>query len=54
MAKEGSKETLVIFEEAEVRELLQMVRRNDSEEIQRYMMKDFIKKVEAALRRRCT
>lgn len=53
MAKEGTGKTLVVLEEAEVRELLQMARRNDPKEIQRYVMKDFMKKVETALRRRC-
>jgi hypothetical protein len=53
MAKERIEKTLVIFEEAEVRQLLQMAQRNDPQEIQRYMMKVFIKKVEAILRRRC-
>ena len=53
MAKERIEKTLVIFEQEEVRQLLQIARRNDPQEIQRYMLKVFIKKVEATLRRRC-
>jgi hypothetical protein len=53
MAKEQIEKTLVILEEAEVRQLLQVAQRNDPQEIQRFMMTVFIKKVEAALRRRC-
>ncbi|MCJ7584597.1 MAG: hypothetical protein MUO30_07490 [Anaerolineales bacterium] len=52
MAKEQIEKTLVILEEAEVRQLLQVAQRNDPKEIQHFMM-IFIKKVEAALRRRC-
>jgi hypothetical protein len=53
MAKERIEKTLVIFEEEEVRQLLQLAQRNDEEEILHFMLKVFIKKVEAALRRRC-
>lgn len=53
MAKERIEKTLVVLEEAEVRELLQLAQRNDPDEIKRYMLKIFIKKVEAILRRRC-
>jgi hypothetical protein len=53
MAKERIEKTLVIMEEEDVRQLLQMAQRNDPEEIQRFTVKVFIKKVEAILRRRC-
>ena len=53
MAKQRIEKTLVVLEEEEVRQLLQIARRNDPQEIQRYMIKIFIKKVEAILRRRC-
>jgi hypothetical protein len=53
MAKERIEKTLVILGEEEVRQLLQLAQRNAPEEIQRFMIKVFIKKVEAVLRRRC-
>ena len=53
MAKEQIEKTLIILEEAEVRQLLQLAQRNDPEEIRHFMMMVFIKKVEATLRRRC-
>ena len=53
MAKQRIEKTLVLLEEAEVRQLLQIAQRKDPQEIQRYMMKVFIKKVEAILRRKC-
>jgi hypothetical protein len=53
MAKERIEKTLVIFNEEELRQTLQIAQRNKQEEIQHYMMKIFIKKVEAVLRRRC-
>lgn len=53
MAKQRIERTLVVLEEAEVRQVLQIAQKNDSQEIQRYMIKVFIKKVEAILRRRC-
>jgi hypothetical protein len=53
MAKERIEKTLVILEEEEVRQLLQLAQRNDQYEIQHFMLKVFIKKVEAILRRRC-
>jgi hypothetical protein len=52
MAKEHIEKTLIILEEEEVRQLFHVAQQNDQEEIQRFMM-IFIKKVEAALRRRC-
>ena len=54
MAKERIEKTLVVFDEEEVRQLLELAQRNDDEEIQQFMLKIFIKKVEAILRRRCS
>ena len=53
MAKERIEKTLVVMEEMEVRELLEVAQRNDPQEIQHFMLKVFIKKVEQTLRRRC-
>jgi hypothetical protein len=53
MAKEQIERTLVIFDEEEVRQLLDLAQRNDPQEIQYFMQKVFIKKVEQTLRRRC-
>jgi len=53
MAKQRIEKTLVVLDEAEVRQVLQIAQRNDLQEIQRYMIKIFVKKVEAILRRRC-
>ncbi len=53
MAKQRIEKTLIVLEETEVRQVFQIAQRNDPQEIQRYMMKVFIKKVEAVLRRRC-
>jgi nitrogen regulatory protein PII len=53
MAKERIEKTLVIFNEEELRQTLQIAQRNKQKEIQYFMMKIFIKKVEAVLRRRC-
>lgn len=53
MAKERIEKTLVVFTEEEVRHILELARRNEEEEIQQFMMKVFIKKVEYILRRRC-
>jgi hypothetical protein len=53
MAKLRIEKTLVIFNEDEVRHLLQIAQRKDPQEIERYMIKVFIKKVEAILRRKC-
>lgn len=54
MAKERIEKTLVVFTEEEVRQLLQLAQQDNREEISNYMMKVFIKKVEAILRRRCS
>jgi hypothetical protein len=53
MAKQRIEKTLIIFNYEEVRQILQIARRKDAQEIQNYMMKVFIKKVEAVLRRKC-
>lgn len=53
MAKERIEKTLIILEEAEVRQVLAVAQRNDPEEIYRFVVQVIAKKVEAALRRRC-
>jgi hypothetical protein len=53
MAKERIEKTLVTFSIEELRQVLLIAQRNDHEEIQHFMIKVFIKKVEAVLRRRC-
>jgi hypothetical protein len=53
LAKERIEKTLVVFEEEEVRQLLDLAQRKDEEEIKQFMLKVFIKKVEAILHRRC-
>jgi hypothetical protein len=53
MAKERIEKTLVVFTEEEARQILELARRDDDEEIRQFMLKVFIKKVEAILRRRC-
>ncbi len=54
MAKERIEKTLVVLTQEEVHQLLQLAQRGDRDEISDYMMKVFIKKVEAILRRRCS
>ena len=53
MAKERIEKTLVVFDEEEVRQLFGLAKQDDDEEIQHFMLKVFVKKVEAILRRRC-
>jgi hypothetical protein len=53
MAKERIEKTLVVFTEEEVRQILELARRNNDDEIRQFMLKVFIKKVEQILRRRC-
>lgn len=53
MAKDHIEKTLIVMNEDELQQLLQVARRNETEEIKRYMKEVFIKKVEATLRRRC-
>jgi hypothetical protein len=53
MAKQRIEKTLVVFTEEEVRRILELVRRDDEQEIRQFMLKEFVKKVEYILRRRC-
>jgi len=53
MAKDNIEKTLIILEEDEVREALDLTRRNDPQEIFRFVTRVIAKKVESALRRRC-
>jgi hypothetical protein len=53
MAKDRIAKTLLVLEKEEIEQILQIAVRKQPEEIQTYMLKVFIKKVEAALRRRC-
>jgi len=53
MAKERIEKTLVVFTEEEVRQILELARHDDDEEIRLFMLKIFIKKIEQILRRRC-
>ncbi len=53
MARERVDKTLIILEEAEVREILDAAQQYDPQEIYRLVEKVIAKKVEAALRRRC-
>jgi hypothetical protein len=53
MAKDRIEKTLVVLTEEEVRQILELARRDDNEEICHFMLKVFIKKVEQILRRRC-
>lgn len=53
MAKDRIEKTLVVFDEQEVREILELALRDEDDEIEQYMLKVFVKKVEAVLRRRC-
>jgi len=53
MAKERIEKTLLILDEDEVRQVLAIARRDDPAEIAAFVTQVVIKKVEAALRRRC-
>ncbi len=53
MAKLRIEKTLIVLDEEEVRQFIRIARQKDAQEIQRYMLKVFIKKVEAVLRRKC-
>lgn len=53
MAKERIEKTLVVFTEEEVRQILELARRSDKEKIRHFMLKVFVKKIEAIIRRRC-
>lgn len=54
MAKDRIEKTLVVFTEEEVRRILELARRDDDEEIRQFILKEFVKKVEYILRRRCS
>jgi len=53
MARQRIEKTLVVFDEEEIRQLFALAKQDDDEEIQRFMLKVFVKKVEGILRRRC-
>lgn len=53
MAKKRIERTLIILDENEVRAVMQLARRNDPQEIYRFVKEVIAKKVEAALRMRC-
>jgi len=53
MAKQHIEKTLIIMDEDEVRQVLRLARRNDPQEIFRFVKEVIAKKVEAALRMRC-
>ncbi len=52
MAKERIEKTLVVFDEEEVRQILELAHRNVDEEVEYFLLMVFIKRVEAILRRR--
>ena len=51
--KQRIEKTLIILDEDEVRQVLLLARRDDPEEIFRFVKEVIAKKVEAALRMRC-
>jgi len=53
MAKQRIEKTLIILSENEIRQVLQLARQNDPQEIYRFVKEVIAKKVEAALRMRC-
>jgi hypothetical protein len=53
MAKKRIEKTLIVLDENEIRAVLQLGRRNDPQEIYRFVKQVIAKKVEAALRMRC-
>ena len=53
MAKDNIERTVIVLEETEVREALDLTRRNDPQEIFRFVTRVIARKVESALRRRC-
>jgi len=53
MAKQRIGKTLIIMDENEVRHVLRLTRRDDPEDIYRFVKEVIAKKVEAALRKRC-
>lgn len=53
MAKQRIEKTLIILDEDEIRRVMQLARRDDPQEIYRFVKEVIAAKVEAALRRRC-
>ena len=53
MAKDRIGKTLIILDENEVRRALQLARRDNAQEISRFVKEVISKRVEAALRKRC-
>jgi cysteine sulfinate desulfinase/cysteine desulfurase-like protein len=53
MAKRRIEKTLIVLDEHEVRHVVQLDRRNDPEEILRFVREVIAERVEAALRMRC-
>lgn len=53
MANERVEKTLILLDEAEVRQVLLLARENDPARIFDFITQIIAKKVEAALRRRC-
>jgi hypothetical protein len=54
MAKERIEKTLIILDEDEMRQVMRLARQNDLEAIYSFMRDVIAKKVEAALRMRCS
>lgn len=53
MAKQRIEKTLIILGEEEVRQVMRLARRDDAQEIYRFVKEVIAKKIEAALRMRC-
>jgi len=53
MAKLRIEKTLIILDEEEVRQVLQLSRRDDAQEIYDFVKNVVAERVEAALRKRC-
>jgi hypothetical protein len=53
MAKQRIEKTLIILDEHEMRHVVQLDRRNDPEEILRFVREVIAERVETALRKRC-
>jgi len=53
MAKQRIERTLVILNEDELRQVMRLARRNDSDAIYKFVREVIAKRVEEAIRRRC-
>ena len=53
MAKQRIEKTLVILDEEEVRRVLELAQRDDTQEIYEFVRDVIARRVEAALRKRC-